>query len=156
MKDNLAIKETLELPLYIKGKGCGIGDMTSQAFGLIYLMEICHYIKEELHIKYFINFMDDFVLIHEDKEYLKKCLIKIKEKMNKDYKLTLNRKTRIYSIKEGVEFLGFRFILKNNKLILKLRNKAKTKFKKKIKILKELKKYQYINEKKYNMILASL
>ncbi len=156
LKDNLAIKETLELPLYIKDKGCGIGDMTSQAFGLIYLMEICHYIKEELHIKYFINFMDDFVLLHEDKTYLKECLNKIKEKITNEYKLTLNDKTRIYSIKEGVEFLGFRFVLNNNKLILKLRNKTKTKFKKNIKILKELKKHQYIDDRKYNAILASL
>ena len=76
--------------------------------------------------------------------------------MMNEYKLELNKKTRIYSIKEGVEFLGFRFILKNNKLILKLRNKTKAKFKNQIKILKQLKDYKYINEKKYNMILSSL
>ena len=156
LRDDLLIQETNELPSYKVGKGCGIGDMTSQTFGLIYLMEICHYIKEDLHIKYFINFMDDFVLLHEDKQYLKKCLIKIREKMMNEYKLELNKKTRIYSIKEGVEFLGFRFILKNNKLILKLRNKTKAKFKNQIKILKQLKDYKYINEKKYNMILSSL
>lgn len=156
LKNYKDIRETRDIPIYQYGKGVGIGDMSSQAFGLIYVLELCRYIKEELHIKYFINFMDDFVLIHEDKQYLKNCLIKIKEKMLNEYKLELNKKTRIYSIKEGVEFLGFRFILKNNKLILKLRNKTKIKVKNEIKVLKQLRDYKYINEKKYNMVLASI
>ena len=63
-----------------------------------------------------------------------------------EYKLELNNKTRIYNIKEGVEFLGFRFILKNNRLILKLRNNTKKKIKKIVKIIKLLKKYEYIDE----------
>ena len=40
LRDDLLIQETNELPSYKVGKGCGIGDMTSQTFGLIYLMEI--------------------------------------------------------------------------------------------------------------------
>ena len=156
LKDSKLIKETIDIPLYKYGKGCGIGDQTSQAFGLIYLQEICHFIKEELHIKYFINFMDDFVLLHEDKDYLKYCLKKLKDKLFNEYKLELNDKTRIYSIKEGVEFLGFRFILKNNRLILKLRKNTKRRFKKTVKIIKMLKMYEYIEESKYHNILASL
>ena len=156
LKDIKLIKETNDIPLYKYGKGCGIGDMTSQAFGLIYLQEICHFIKEELHIKYLINFMDDFVLIHEDKEYLKYCLMIIKDKLYYEYKLKLNDKTRIYSIREGVGFLGFRFILKNNRLILKLRNNTKKRFKKIVKIINLLKKYEFIEESKYQNVLASL
>ena len=38
--------------------------------------------------------MDDFILIHSDKEYLKECLIKIKKFLIK-YKLNLNNKTMI-------------------------------------------------------------
>ena len=45
--------------------------------------------------------------------------------MLNEYKLELNKKTRIYCVKEGVEFLGFRFILKNKKVIMKLRNSSK-------------------------------
>ena len=81
---------------------------------------------------------------------------KIKDKLFNEYKLELNDKTRIYSIKEGVEFLGFRFILKNNRLILKLRNNTKKRFKKTVKIVKILKMYEYIDESKYHNILASL
>jgi len=37
LKDDYLIKETRDIPIYQYGKGCGIGDMTSQAFGLIYI-----------------------------------------------------------------------------------------------------------------------
>ena len=57
LSNDKLINETMNVPLYEYDKGCGIGDQTSQVFGLIYLNEICHYIKEELHIKYFINYM---------------------------------------------------------------------------------------------------
>ena len=144
------------IPLYYYGKGCGIGDVTSQAFGLIYLNGICHYIKEDLHIKYFVNFMDDFVIIHCNKDYLKECLILIKDKLKNEYKLELNNKTRIYHIKEGIEFLGFRFIIKNNKLIMKLRNDTKNRIKKKIRIIKTLRDNLYIDSNKYHNIMASL
>lgn len=147
------ILETKEIPLYKYNKGCGIGDQTSQAFGLIYLNEICHFIKEELHIKYFINYMDDFVIIHHDKEYLNYCLYIIKNKLFNDYKLELNRKTRIYNINEGIEFLGYRYMLKNNKVIIKLRNITKKNFKKNVRMLNLLKNYDYIDNEKYKLLL---
>lgn len=147
------ILETKEIPLYKYDKGCGIGDQTSQAFGLIYLNEICHYIKEGLHIKYFINYMDDFVIIHHDKEYLNYCLDVVREKLLNDYKLELNRKTRIYNINEGIEFLGYRYILKNNKVIIKLRNITKKNFKKNVRMLNLLKSYNYIDNEKYKLLL---
>lgn len=85
------IKEVMEIPLYEKGKGVNIGAQVSQAFGLIYLYEIIHFIKEELKIKCLVNYMDDIICIHEDKDYLKYCLKNINEKIEK-YKLRLNPK----------------------------------------------------------------
>ena len=147
------IIETRDIPLYKYDKGCGIGDQTSQAFGLIYLNEICHFIKEELHLKYFINYMDDFIIIHHDKEYLSNCLNIIRDKLLNDYKLELNRKTRIYNINEEIEFLGYRYILKNNKVIIKLRNITKKNFKKNVRMLNLLKSYNYIDNEKYKLLL---
>ena len=50
------------------------------------------------------------------------------------YKLKLNpKKTKINNIKTGIDFLGFRFYIKNDKIILKLRNDCKKRFKKKMK-----------------------
>ena len=48
--------------------------------------------------------------------------------MNK-YKIKLNDKTRIYSIDDGFEFLGFKYIRKNKKLIVKVKNQTKRRFK---------------------------
>ena len=149
------IKEVEEISLYEKGKGAALGNQTSQAFGLIYLYEINHYIKEKLHIKYLINYMDDFVIIHHNKEYLKYALEKIKIIFNK-YKLKLNlSKTTINSIKNGVDFLGYKFCIKNDKVIIKIRKNTKTKFKKKNKTLKLLKKYNYINEIEFKNQISS-
>ena len=149
------IKEVEEISLYEKGKGAALGNQTSQAFGLIYLYEINHYIKEKLHIKYLINYMDDFVIIHHNKEYLKYALEKIKIIFNK-YKLKLNlSKTKINSIKNGVDFLGYKFCIKNDKVIIKIRKNTKTKFKKKNKTLKLLKKYNYINEIEFKNQISS-
>lgn len=149
------IKEVEEIPLYEYGKGVPIGDQTSQAFGLIYLYEINHFIKEKLHIKYLINYMDDFIIIHHNKQYLKYCLKEIKTKLENEYKLKLNnKKTKIDSIKNSIDFLGFNFYIKNNKIIMKIRNNTKKKFKKRIKNLKLLKENKLISKKKYNMFLA--
>lgn len=149
-------KEVSNIPLYIKGKGVGIGNQTSQNFGLIYLYELNHYIKEKLKIKYLINYMDDFVIIHHDKNYLRKCLFLIKEKLNKEYKLNINeKKTNIYNIKDGIEFLGYRFYIKNNKIVIKIKNSTKKRFKRKIKYLKFLKLNNYIDDNTCKKLLSS-
>ena len=85
--------------------GLGIGNMTSQVLAIFYLNDLDHYIKEELKIKYYIRYQDDFLLFHESKEYLKECLEKIKEFLKKE-DLTLNKKTRIYKNTNNFVFLG--------------------------------------------------
>ena len=126
------ILEISRLPLYEKGKGLPIGNMSSQIMAVFYLNKIDHYIKEKLHIKYYLRYMDDGILISNDKRYLKKCL-KLLEKELEKYKLKLNDKTQIINInKEEIDFLGFHFYIKN-KIILKVRRDCKKRFKGKIK-----------------------
>ncbi len=144
---NLEIKKQkeinkLDLPEYNKGKGLPIGNMSSQIIAIMYLNELDHYIKKNLKIKYYIRYMDDGILLHENKEYLEYCLKEIEKILNK-YKLKLNNKTKIINIKNGFEFLGFRFFIKNNKVIMKVKNQTKKRFKRKIKKLDNL-----VNNKK--------
>ncbi len=124
-------KQLYSLPRYRKGKGLPIGNETSQLLAIYYLNELDHYIKEQLHIKYYIRYMDDFILLHHDKEYLKKCLNLINKKLS-SLKLSLNKKTQIYNLKSGVNFLGYKFILKNKKLIILLNNQTRKKIKRKL------------------------
>ena len=147
---NIKIEEIKSIPLYLYGKGFPIGNMTSQIIAILYLNELDHYIKETLGIKYYVRYMDDGVLIHEDKNYLIYCLSEIKIILSK-YKLNLNpKKTEINSIKKELDFLGYRFSIKNNKVIMKLRNDCKKRFKKKMKLV-----YSLNNSFLYNSLLAS-
>jgi hypothetical protein len=57
--------------------GLPIGNLTSQLFSNIYLNEFDHYIKEELAIKYYGRYVDDFIIIHREKAYLQKIISQI-------------------------------------------------------------------------------
>ena len=81
-------------------------------------------IVNSLGIKEYIRYMDDGVLFHYDKEYLKYSLKRIEEVVHK-YKLELNEKTKIYLSYEQIEFIGFCFFIKNNRIIMKVNNKTK-------------------------------
>ena len=94
------------------------------------------------------------ILIHESKEYLQYCLEKIEEIL-KEYKLELNNKTKIYTKKEGVTFLGFHFKIKNNKVIITLKNETKRKFKKRMKLLNKLYNNNIITDEELKETLAS-
>ena len=146
-ESNVSNKEQLindikKVPLCKKGKSAPIGNMSSQAFAIIYLNELDHYIKEKLKPDLYIRYQDDGLLVSNSKEQLKEYLTEI-EKIVKKYKLKLNKKTKIYNIKEGFEFLGFKYIKKNNKLVVKIKNQTKRRFKRKMKGLYKL----YNNDK---------
>lgn len=138
-------QELKRLPRYFKGKGLPIGNMTSQIMAIFYLNELDHFIKEKLHIKCYIRYMDDLILLHHDKEYLKVCLKKIEEKID-ELKLNLNDKTQIYELHRGFPFLGYKFILKGKKLYTLLNPNTKKR------IVKRLKKCKNNQEKRLEIL----
>lgn len=148
------IKEVESIPIYKKGKGLPIGNMTSQFLAIYYLNELDHYIKEDLGIKYYIRYMDDGILLSCDKSYLKRCLKEINRVVN-SLLLKLNKKTKIGHIKNGIDFLGFRFYIKESRVILLLRNTTKKRFKKIINKYNLLLKNNKINKFEYNKYLSS-
>lgn len=140
---NISIKDYQEhvnklksIPFYQKGKGLPIGNMTSQILAVYYLNDLDHYIKEKLRIKYYVRYMDDFILFHEDREYLKYCLEEIEKKLA-EVKLKLNKKTQILEIHHGFCFLGYRFVLKNKKLLILLNGGTKKRVRKRVKHVRE-------------------
>ena len=94
------------------------------------------------------------IILHKNKRYLEFCLEEIKRILKK-YKLELNEKTQIIKSTENFQFLGYKFIIKNNKLILKVKNKTKKRFKTKMKKLKILLDKKKISLFDYNQIKAS-
>lgn len=114
-------------------KGIPMGNQTSQWFAIFYLDELDRIIKEKLSIKYYVRYMDDFLLISSNKESLSSNLKFITWYLSKNLKLELNAKTQIIPMKNGVNFLGFHFyILESGKIIRKVSQQTKKKFKRKI------------------------
>ena len=66
--------------------------MTSQFLSIFYLYQLDHKIVHDYHIKSYVRYMDDFVLIHENKEYLEKVFLKIINELENIYKLKVNPK----------------------------------------------------------------
>jgi len=137
------------------GKGIPIGNMTSQAFAIIYLNSFDHFIKEKLHAKYYLRYMDDIIIMDTNKERLKEILKIITNKLQIEYLLEFNDKTKIGMLKDGLDCLGFRFILDKNKLYLRVRTITKKRFKKKIKKMTKLVSEQKMAVEKLNQVLAS-
>lgn len=104
--------------------GLPLGYQTSQLLALLYLDEFDHFVKEQLRVKYYGRYMDDFFLIHEDKEYLKFCRKEIETYMS-SLKLELNDKTAIFPLKNGIDFLGFHtYLTETGKVVMKLRRSS--------------------------------
>ena len=59
------------------------------------------------------------------------------------------------NIKNGIDFLGYRFYIKNNRILMKLKNSTKKKFKKKVKKVNLLLKYRLISDIEAKRILSS-
>lgn len=104
IKDKDALKIVFDI-IDAEKEGLSIGLMTSQVFAIFYLNDLDHYIKEELKIKCYLRYQDDFLLFHESKRYLQECFKKIKDFLEKE-KLVLNRKSRIFSSNDNFIFLG--------------------------------------------------
>lgn len=116
------------------GKGLPLGNQTSQWFALYYLDGMDRLIKEKFKIKYYSRYMDDMVIIHQDKEYLKQCLTELRRFAGEELHLEFNEKTQIFPIKNGVDYLGFHIYLSDTgKVIRKVKQQTKYKYKRKLK-----------------------
>lgn len=119
--------------------GLPLGNQSSQWFALLYLNKVDRYIKEKLRIKGYVRYMDDMILIHHDKKYLRECKNDITKLCKEHLNLELNNKTQIGIVKNGIDFLGYRHILNSKgKIIIKLRFSSKQRMKKHLKTINKL------------------
>jgi len=89
-------------------KGIPVGNLTSQLFANIYLDALDKFIKEDLKVRYYIRYMDDFVLLSHDKKELQDICQKIERFLFNKLTLSLNPKTNVFNTKNGVDFCGYR------------------------------------------------
>ena len=111
--------------LFYANKNCGlpIGNLTSQLFGNVYMNEFDHYVKKELGIKHYGRYVDDFVLIHPDRNYLKLILPVIDEYLKTKLHLEMHpKKIYLQHFSKGVQFLGT--IIKPHRIYIANRTKG--------------------------------
>ena len=95
--------------LFHAGKNCGlpIGNLTSQLFGNIYLNEFDHFVKKELGVRFYGRYVDDFVLVHQDKEFLKSLIPIMSLFLQKKLLLTMHpHKIYLQHYSKGIQYLG--------------------------------------------------
>jgi len=89
--------------------GLPIGNLTSQLFANIYLNQLDHFVKDRLRVRHYSRYMDDFLVIHPDKEYLKDLQKQIAVFLQNELHLFLHpKKLTIKNVDCGVPFVGYR------------------------------------------------
>lgn len=90
-------------------KGIPLGNLTSQFFANVYLNELDQFAKHKLKSKYYIRYVDDFILLHSSKEQLREWKKEIIIFLNEKLKLELHPdKSKIINLSRGIDFVGFR------------------------------------------------
>lgn len=87
--------------------GLPLGSLISQHLANFYLCYLDHYIKQELKVKYYFRYMDDFVTLSNDKKELHFILAKIKNYL-KTLNLEVKSNYQIFPVEiRGIDFVGF-------------------------------------------------
>lgn len=90
-------------------KGMPLGNLTSQFFANVYLNELDQFAKHKLKAKYYIRYVDDFVILHTSKSQLENWKKEIDEFLKEKLKLELHTdKSRVINLSGGIDFIGFR------------------------------------------------
>ena len=119
------------------GYGLPIGNLSSQYFANHYLTGLDHYIKEKLHIKAYVRYMDDFVLWHQDKQCLKYAYQNILRIVESELKVSL-KPLVLQKVERGLPFCGYLIY----PYYIRLSQRSKKRYGRKMDILQE--QYQVV------------
>ena len=112
----------------VEGKGLPIGNLTSQFFANVYLNELDQFAKHQLKAKYYLRYVDDFLILSSDRDYLEHCrdqftdfaLNKLKLKVHPD-------KQFIKAVSCGIDFVGYivrpEYVLVRKRIVADCRRK---------------------------------
>lgn len=119
---NKVVKSSLSRRRYktlfdFRDTGIPIGNLTSQLFANLYLDELDQFVKHVLGIKYYLRYMDDFLVLSNDKRGLHRLESLFREFLVKNLKLELHyKKVSLSPLSKGISFLGY-CVYRNYKLI---------------------------------------
>ncbi len=90
-----------------KGFGLAIGNHSSQFEANVLLNVLDQYVKHKIGARYYVRYVDDFIILHESAEWLNDALAKIDTFLPERLNLRLNpKKTILQPIRRGSDFVG--------------------------------------------------
>ncbi len=111
--------------LFYSPPDCGlpIGNLSSQVFANFYLNIFDHFVKHDLRMKYYGRYVDDFVLVHESREYLASLIPVMRTFLSDELALELHpKKIFLQHYSHGVRYLGA--VIKPNRVYVGKRTKG--------------------------------
>ena len=88
------------------GHGLPIGNLSSQFFANVLLDSLDQFVKHRLRAPYYVRYVDDFILLHQNPQWLNEAKAGIEERLA-ELHLELNpRKTILQPVARGVDFVG--------------------------------------------------
>lgn len=142
--------------------GLPLGNQTSQLLALYYLHPVDELIQNKYGVMFdygalYSRYMDDFVLIAEDKQTLIDAYNDIDFILRNALNLRFNDKTSIHPLKNGVGFLGWNYyLLKTGRVLKKRKKDAKDRAKKKVKLAIYLYEENIIDARSYGNRITSV
>lgn len=121
----------------LERNGICLGSQISQILALVVPNEIDHYIKDVKGVKYYIRYMDDGIIISDNKEFLWELLNEITEIANSIGLSFNSKKTHIHKVSNGFSFLKIRYFITDSGKIVKKLDKSSIK-----RMRTKLKKYR--------------
>lgn len=89
------------------GIGLPVGALTSQLDANIMLNRLDHIAKDNMGLRFYVRYMDDFIVVAPDKASAQKAMQELGEAVN-SLGLSLNPKTAIHPWQRGLDFCGYR------------------------------------------------
>lgn len=116
---NISCERTLQLiktVIYADGEhtdyGIPIGNLTSQLMANVYLHQLDMEVKHNMQVKHYARYMDDFCIIHHDKNYLHAARAHIEDWLQENLQLKTNHKTQVTPVANrngmALDFVGYR------------------------------------------------
>lgn len=112
--------------IYSVPKGLPLGNYCSQIFANFYLSSFDHWIKQEKRIKHYFRYMDDMVILSDNKKDLWDLLYQIRKYLSSNLKLEIKRNYQIFPLSaRGVDFVGYVHYKTHTLLRKTIKNKIK-------------------------------
>lgn len=103
--------------------GIPIGNYISQYLANIYLNELDQYCKQQLHLRYYVRYMDDFICLIPNKQAARRVFTEVNNFVSSSLNLRLNPKSRYFPGRLGIDFAGYRIY--HDHILLRRRSKLK-------------------------------